>query len=68
MMKNGTSYGIEHIKELCILSEKNISKNYKKTIDNKNVIIINGDGRLGYQDAAPYDCIHVGAASEYIPK
>ena len=27
-----------------------------------------GDGRLGYQLEAPYDAIHVGAASPEIPQ
>ena len=64
MMNNGISYGIEHIKELSELSINNINKNYKNLIDNKKGLIINGDGRQGYQPGSPYDCIHVGAAVE----
>lgn len=26
-----------------------------------------GDGRLGFADGGPYDCIHVGAAAPKIP-
>ena len=37
----------------------------------KNIItnyIIAGDGRLGWPNEAPYDAIHVGAASPELPK
>lgn len=27
-----------------------------------------GDGRQGYQEGAPYDAIHVGAAAATLPK
>ena len=30
----------------------------------KNLILVNGDGRKGYPQKAPYDCIHVGAAAQ----
>lgn len=31
-------------------------------------IIIEGDGRLGHKEKAPYDAIHVGAASPETPQ
>ncbi len=37
-------------------------------LDSGKVIIIEGDGRLGYPDKAPYDAIHVGAAAPEIPQ
>ena len=37
-------------------------------IDNKKIELILGDGRNGYKAKAPYNCIHVGAASEKLPK
>jgi protein-L-isoaspartate(D-aspartate) O-methyltransferase len=63
----GVVVGIEHIKELCDFAKKNISKNHKHLLDSKNLILIEGDGREGYSECAPYNCIHVGAAAETIP-
>jgi protein-L-isoaspartate(D-aspartate) O-methyltransferase len=31
-------------------------------------MIIEGDGRLGAKEYAPYDCIHVGAAAPELPQ
>ena len=51
-----------------ILQKKNISKNHKHLLDSKHLILIEGDGREGYSKCAPYNCIHVGAAAETIPR
>ena len=32
------------------------------------VVMLVGDGRLGYPEGAPYDAIHVGAAAPTLPK
>ena len=32
------------------------------------MLTVDGDGRLGYPDDAPYDAIHVGAAAATIPQ
>jgi len=32
------------------------------------ILVVAGDGRLGYPDGAPYDAIHVGAAAATIPQ
>ena len=32
------------------------------------ILTVDGDGRLGYPDDAPYDAIHVGAAAATIPQ
>ena len=32
------------------------------------MVLIVGDGRLGYEQEAPYDAIHVGAAAPDIPQ
>ena len=32
------------------------------------VLVVEGDGRLGYPDLAPYDAIHVGAAAPTVPQ
>ena len=67
MNDKGISVGIEHIKELCEFAKKNINKSHKKLIDEKRVVLIEGDGRLGCKEYAPYNCIHVGAAASSIP-
>ena len=67
MNDKGLVVGIEHMKELCELGEKNISKHHKDLLDNNKIELICGDGRKGYLDKAPYDCIHVGAASNDFP-
>ncbi len=36
-------------------------------LESGRVIIVTGDGRLGYPDKAPYDAIHVGAAAVVVP-
>jgi len=61
--EEGKVIGIEHIKELVNLSIKNISKSHANLFKSKQLQIINGDGRKGYNDEGPYDCIHVGAAA-----
>ena len=64
--KNGKVVGVEHIDYLVDLSLKNLNKDsmHKEWLENANMIIIQGDGRLGYPKHAPYDCIHVGAAAQ----
>ncbi len=67
MNDKGLVVGIEHMKELCELGEKNISKHHKDLLDNKKIELYLGDGRKGLINKAPYDCIHVGAASNVFP-
>ena len=50
------------------ISNNNISKHHKNLLDEKKVILIQGDGRNGYSQRGPYNCIHVGAAASEIPK
>ena len=68
MGDKGVAVGIEHIKELCDFARENISKNHKNLLDSGKVILIEGDGREGYKELAPYDCIHVGAAADKLPQ
>ena len=69
MMGNkGIVVGIEHIKQLCDFAKKNISKNHKNLLDSGRVVLIEGDGREGYKELGPYNCIHVGAAADELPK
>ncbi|CCD64125.1 Protein-L-isoaspartate O-methyltransferase [Caenorhabditis elegans] len=66
--RNGTVVGIEHMPQLVELSEKNIRKHHSEQLERGNVIIIEGDGRQGFAEKAPYNAIHVGAASKGVPK
>lgn len=68
MNDKGTVIGIEHIKELYDFGLNNICKHHKNLIDSQKIILVLGDGRLGYKNRAPYRCIHIGAASRQVPK
>jgi protein-L-isoaspartate(D-aspartate) O-methyltransferase len=61
MDDKGTVVGIEHIKQLYKLGIENISKSHSNLINEKIIILINGDGRLGCNELKQYNCIHVGA-------
>jgi protein-L-isoaspartate(D-aspartate) O-methyltransferase len=61
MNDEGLVVGIEHIPQLYKFGLENISKSHYELIKNKNIILVEGDGRKGYAAEAPYDCIHVGA-------
>uniref|UniRef100_A0A914CXV1 Protein-L-isoaspartate O-methyltransferase n=1 Tax=Acrobeloides nanus TaxID=290746 RepID=A0A914CXV1_9BILA len=63
----GKAVGIEHIQDLADLSIKNIRKNHGDLSQNGTLTIIQGDGRLGYPQHAPYNAIHVGAAAKEVP-
>ena len=68
MMKDkGKVIGIEHIKDLYDWGISNMNKHHKSLIDNKQIELVLGDGRLGYKNRAPYKCIHVGAAARQVP-
>ncbi|KAJ6236905.1 protein-l-isoaspartate(d-aspartate) o-methyltransferase [Anaeramoeba flamelloides] len=62
--KNGSVVGIEHIPELVEFGINNIKKGNPELIEKAIIKIIEGDGRLGYQENAPYDVIHVGACAK----
>jgi protein-L-isoaspartate(D-aspartate) O-methyltransferase len=61
MDDKGTVIGVEHIPSLVSKSLKNIAKNHSDLLKEEKVIIIEADGRRGYEPLQPYDCIHVGA-------
>lgn len=64
---NGKVVGIEHIDALVAASIKNTEKSHKGMLASGLLKFVVGDGRLGYPAEAPYDVIHVGAASEQVP-
>lgn len=59
--------GIEHIEELHSLAILNLQKSYFNEMETNKIKLVCGDGRQGYQQEAPYDAIHVGAAAEEAP-
>ncbi|KAJ2162052.1 hypothetical protein GGF46_000927 [Coemansia sp. RSA 552] len=61
--ENGKVVGIDHIPELVESSQEVFDEHYPKWIESARVKVVAGDGRKGYPDDGPYDCIHVGAAS-----
>ncbi|XP_021909037.1 protein-L-isoaspartate O-methyltransferase 1-like isoform X1 [Carica papaya] len=67
--KEGCAVGVEHIPELVASSIKNIEKSAAAPLLEQGSLSIHvGDGRLGWQELAPYDAIHVGAAAPDIPQ
>ena len=68
MDDNGLVVGIEHMEDLYIFGETNIMKSHSNLIKEGKIKLVKGDGRKGYKENAPYDCIHVGAAAMEPPK
>ncbi len=54
---------IELVPALADLARENL----RRTGRDANVLVIAGDGRLGYEDLAPYDAISVAAAAPEVP-
>lgn len=62
---SGSVIGIDHIQPLVDMGRTNMAKSEegRKMLDGGQVKFVTGDGRKGWEDAAPYDAIHVGAAA-----
>ena len=41
----------------------NIMKNNSELLENGRIVMVEGDGRKGYKEFAPYDVINVGAGN-----
>lgn len=41
--------------------------NLRRTLRDRNVVVLQGDGSMGYPDAAPYDAISVAAGAPDVP-
>ncbi|KAJ6618715.1 protein-L-isoaspartate O-methyltransferase [Mycena sp. CBHHK59/15] len=66
----GKVIGVEHVTELVDWSLQNLKRDERtrRAVEDKQIEIFAGDGRLGYPSGGPYDAIHVGAASPTIPE
>ncbi|KAI0783696.1 protein-L-isoaspartate O-methyltransferase [Abortiporus biennis] len=65
----GKVVGIDHISELVDWSVRNLTKDgLGEALKDGSIEVVTGDGRRGYPPAAPYDAIHVGAASPHLPQ
>mmetsp|Transcript_39967 Transcript_39967/g.76444 ORF Transcript_39967/g.76444 Transcript_39967/m.76444 type:complete len:230 (+) Transcript_39967:187-876(+) len=66
----GKCVGIEHVPQLVDFSVKNINKSNigRRMLAESQVVLFQGDGRLGSPEHAPFDAIHVGAASPEMPE
>lgn len=63
----GLVVGIEHHPKLVEFAIGNLNSDDPKLLSEGKIKIIQGDGRLGCEEYAPYDAIHVGAAAVQIP-
>lgn len=64
----GIVVGIEHQPELVKLGKKNILADDPTLLESGKIKLLEGDGRLGCPEYAPYDGIHVGAAAAETPQ
>ena len=64
----GLVVGVEHIPELYEFGLNNVKKHHSNLLNNKKIIFVNQDGRKGCAQYGPYKVIHVGAASERVPR
>ncbi|THH12273.1 hypothetical protein EW146_g7771 [Bondarzewia mesenterica] len=67
--KKGKVVGIEHIPQLVEWSKYNLrTDGLGGALSDGQILMVVGDGRLGYPEGGPYDAIHVGAASPVLPQ
>ncbi|XP_046389034.1 protein-L-isoaspartate(D-aspartate) O-methyltransferase isoform X3 [Ischnura elegans] len=64
----GKAIGIDHIADLVEFSRENVRKDKPELLTSGRVTLIEGDGRQGYAEEAPFDAIHVGAAAPSLPQ
>ena len=54
--------GIDIVEQLTEFSKNNLRKDQPQLL--QSIILVTGDGSVGYPPKAPYDAIHVGAAAD----
>jgi protein-L-isoaspartate(D-aspartate) O-methyltransferase len=62
---NGKVVGVDHLQPLVDMARRNMQKSEagREMLESGKVQFVKADGRLGFERAAPYDAIHVGAAA-----
>lgn len=65
---SGLVVGIEHHPKLVEMSIENLNSDNPAFLSSGKIKIVQGDGRLGVEEFAPYDAIHVGAAALILPE
>jgi len=63
--ETGSVVGIDHVPDLVEESKQNLRRDGKGDLSQLRMVV--GDGREGFKEAAPYHCIHVGAAAAELP-
>lgn len=69
--EKGTVVGVEHIKALKELGEKNMKKSQRgrELLEDERLEFVVGDGRKGWNDGkGGWDAIHVGASAKEVHK
>mmetsp|Transcript_2692 Transcript_2692/g.4740 ORF Transcript_2692/g.4740 Transcript_2692/m.4740 type:complete len:322 (-) Transcript_2692:917-1882(-) len=67
--RKGVVVGVEHIKGLNDKAIENVKRDgLESMLEKGRLRLLAKDGRLGYQECAPYSAIHVGAAAPKIPE
>ena len=61
-------WGVEHVGRLARLAVSNLRAWNEKAVNEGRVTVVEGDGRSGVMEGAPYDAVHVGAAAPEVPK
>jgi len=65
--ETGMAVGIDHIPELVEFSRSNIQRDKPALLESNGLKLVVGDGRQGHPEDAPYNAIHVGAATPTLP-
>lgn len=65
---SGKVFGLEHIEQLVTKSIANVRADCAELLDSGIVNIVQGDGREGLAEQAPFDVIHVGACAGLLPE
>eukprot|EP00930_Biecheleria_cincta_P088203 TRINITY_DN77433_c0_g1_i1.p1 TRINITY_DN77433_c0_g1~~TRINITY_DN77433_c0_g1_i1.p1 ORF type:complete len:239 (-),score=37.06 TRINITY_DN77433_c0_g1_i1:71-742(-) len=64
----GRVVGIDYLAPLVTLATENVKKADNDLLEKGQLQLVQGDGWKGFEQAAPFDCIHVGAAAESVPE
>ncbi|XP_070551315.1 uncharacterized protein [Ptychodera flava] len=66
--KTGRAVGIDIHRQVVADSIQFVKKSHEGLLDKKRLMLVSGDGKQGYTPRALYDAIHVGGASETVPR